>query len=269
MADPGRRSRAWAVLAVSLALMALVTALSSTTGSRRDAPAVDTLGSATLGSASVGSSQTVAGHPVAVPKSPGIHARAAEHVTRTADASRQYETTGKHAGLPATSTAAASTTPLDSLFTTSTRGVPSASPAALPADSLATRSTTAPGSEAPRPAAPASQPSSAGAPLTAGPAPSSAGAYPGSGSIVPPASSASFAAPGGGTVSAQAFWTGTPELELDISCPGGVSATRVGTSGLSLEVDDGHGAGTCAVTLTVPTGVQGAVSFTLVVAPAP
>lgn len=86
---------------------------------------------------------------------------------------------------------------------------------------------------------------------------------------MPPARSASFAAAGGGTVSAQAFWTGTSELELDISCPGGVSATRVGTSGLSLEVDDDHGAGTCTVTLTVPPGVQDAVSFTLVVAPAP
>jgi hypothetical protein len=272
MADPGRRSRAWAVLAVSLALMALVTAISSSTGGRRDAPAVDTLANTTRGSGAVGSPQAVSARPGTVPKSPGIHARAAEHTARSAYVSRPYEMAGEHSGLSATSAAAPPTTPLDALFATSARGLPSASLAAFPATSPATRSTPAPGSAAPRSTAPVSQAEADGSMTTRSPSVStsaSAAAYPGDGSIVPPASSASFAAAGGGTVSAQAFWTGTTELELDISCPGGVSATRVGTSGLSLEVDDSRGAGTCTVTLTVPPGPQDAVSFTLVVAPAP
>ncbi|MHB1851171.1 MAG: hypothetical protein ACYCU6_03205 [Acidimicrobiales bacterium] len=65
------------------------------------------------------------------------------------------------------------------------------------------------------------------------------------------------------------MWTGTSSLELEISCAGGVSATRTGSSGLSLEVDDARGSGNCTVTVSLPPGVQADVSFTLIVDPAP
>ena len=95
------------------------------------------------------------------------------------------------------------------------------------------------------------------------------GAYPGQGTIESPATSASFAAAGGGTVSANATWTGAVELELAISCPGGVSVSRAGASPLSLELDDRHGSGTCTVTLALLTGTRAKVAFNLVVQPAP
>lgn len=95
------------------------------------------------------------------------------------------------------------------------------------------------------------------------------GTYPGHGSIEAPTTSAAFAALGGGVVSARAMWTGTPNLELEISCGGSVAATRTGSSGLSLEVDDARGLGSCTVTLSLPPGVQADVPFTLIVEPAP
>ena len=95
------------------------------------------------------------------------------------------------------------------------------------------------------------------------------GAYPGSGSIVTPLTSVSFVAAGGGTVSAQATWNGAPTLQLEIACPGGISVARTGTSGLSIELDDTEGGGTCTVTLSLPPGMRADVSYTLVVDPAP
>jgi hypothetical protein len=85
--------------------------------------------------------------------------------------------------------------------------------------------------------------------------------------IEAPATSASFAAAGGGTVSVMATWAGAATLELEIACPGGVSVTRTGSSGLSLEVDDSNGAGTCTVTLSLPPGTHANVSYTLVIEP--
>ncbi|MDA8312055.1 MAG: hypothetical protein M0Z46_15895 [Actinomycetota bacterium] len=67
-------------------------------------------------------------------------------------------------------------------------------------------------------------------------------------------------------VSARATWQGAVDLELAISCPGGVSVTRVGASPLSLEVDDSHGNGTCTVTLALLSGSP-EVQFALVVQP--
>jgi len=96
-----------------------------------------------------------------------------------------------------------------------------------------------------------------------------AGAYPGHGAITPPATSASYAAGGGGVVTVLATWGGTEELQVEISCPGGVSSARTGSSPLSLELDDGHGGGNCIVALRLPAGATAGVSFTLVVSPAP
>lgn len=70
-------------------------------------------------------------------------------------------------------------------------------------------------------------------------------------------------------MTAEATWSGTTSLELAITCPGGLSVSRTGSSGLSLEMDDSHGGGDCTVTLAEPPGVRADVSYVLVVSPAP
>jgi hypothetical protein len=64
----------------------------------------------------------------------------------------------------------------------------------------------------------------------------------------------------GGEVSAQASWSGTPTLTLEVSC-GGATKSLSGGSGLYVAVDGG--AGSCAITLSEPAGVAVAVSYTL------
>jgi len=70
-------------------------------------------------------------------------------------------------------------------------------------------------------------------------------------------------------VTAAATWTGAATLELTITCPGGVSVSRSGPSGLSVEVNDRDGTGTCSVTLSLPPGTRASVTFTLTVEPGP
>lgn len=137
----------------------------------------------------------------------------------------------------------------------------------VPPDAAATAPRSAPSRETSSSSStpPPSGPSRSAQPGSAQPT----GAYPGRGSIIAPATSASYAATGGGIVSAQATWTGTADLELDISCPAGLTVTRAGTSGLSLLIHDSHGTGTCTVTLSLLPGAHADVSFTLVVDPAP
>lgn len=84
------------------------------------------------------------------------------------------------------------------------------------------------------------------------------------------APTATFSVPGGGIVSADAVWAGTPSLELSITCPGGISVSRTGGPGLSVEADDSRGGSApCAVSLSLPPGVRADVSFTLTIQPAP
>jgi hypothetical protein len=64
----------------------------------------------------------------------------------------------------------------------------------------------------------------------------------------------------GGEVSAQATWSGTPTLTLEVTC-GGATKTLSGSSGLYVAVDGG--AGNCTITLSEPAGVSVAVSYTL------
>jgi hypothetical protein len=64
----------------------------------------------------------------------------------------------------------------------------------------------------------------------------------------------------GGEVSAQATWSGTPTLVLEVAC-GGVTKSLTGGSGLYVAVDGG--AGSCTITLSEPAGVSVAVSYTL------
>ena len=102
--------------------------------------------------------------------------------------------------------------------------------------------------------------------IVAGPTP----VYPGVGNMVYPTVSATYPAASGGVVTAEATWQGTASLELAISCPGGLSTTRSGPSGLSVSLDDsGPSAGTCQVTLSLPPGVTATVSYTLSITPRP
>lgn len=135
-------------------------------------------------------------------------------------------------------------------------------------DQLSSSTTTAPSPTAPVTttttvsSAPASAPSEAS---TTGAGTS--GPYPGSGVLVWPATSVTYRAAGGGVVTAAATWTGAPTMTLSISCPDGVSLARSGSTGLSLEVDDTAGTGTCEVTLALPVVTPGSVSYTLTIEP--
>lgn len=85
---------------------------------------------------------------------------------------------------------------------------------------------------------------------------------------VGPAQDASFPASGGGPISAEATWTGPAAMELAISCPDGVSTARTGASDLSVEVDDARASATCTVTLALPPGESGEAQYRLTVEPA-
>ena len=281
VADERRGSRAWAVLAVALALMALVTALTSTPG--RSSPAVlerpargaapaprtrrdgaDLPGGRGRGSGSGAhtarraprvtrrlGSESFVGEPARnVP-------RAADAVVTGVSAQAAFASARRAAGLTPSPPHAAGAGGAGTTGSGTIESTRSWSPATVPEASTA-RST------------PPSPTGGSGSPPAIGAATGSfAGPYPGHTSIEAPATSVSFAARGGGAVSARAVWTGTPDLELGISCAGGVSATRMGPSGLSLEVDDAQGGGSCSVTVSLPPGVPAGVSFTLVVYPAP
>jgi hypothetical protein len=64
----------------------------------------------------------------------------------------------------------------------------------------------------------------------------------------------------GGEVSAQATWSGTPTLTLEVTC-GAATKSLSGSSGLYVAVD--ASAGSCSITLSEPAGVSVAVSYTL------
>jgi hypothetical protein len=64
----------------------------------------------------------------------------------------------------------------------------------------------------------------------------------------------------GGEVSAQASWSGTPTLTLEVSC-GGSTKSLSGSTGLYVAVD--AGAGSCTIMLSEPAGVSVSVSYSL------
>lgn len=283
VADHGRRSRAWGVLAVSLALMALVTALSSTTGHRGPARPKESLARSTQSTRPPTRTRATSGRHRHTATSPSNgHAAAprrtsAEKTARRAAGGPAGEAARGSAGTRALGGTGvlASAPSVPAAFGTS--GVAPSSPIAAtnPLEEVVT-SQVLPASSATSTPSRETSSSSSAAPSPSGPSRSTqprtdqaSGAYPGRGSIVAPATSASYAAMGGGIVSAQATWSGSGDLELDISCPAGLTVTHTGTSGLSLEIDDGHGAGTCTVTLSLLPGTHADVSFTLVIDPAP
>ncbi|MHB1553199.1 MAG: hypothetical protein ACYCSX_12270 [Acidimicrobiales bacterium] len=288
MADERRGSRAWAVLAVALALMALVTSLSSEAGQRSPAalrrpvegtaPATRSKGGPQPSGRSAHTGprtralRAVGAHDPRPPRS----ARAAHALVAgaraPADSARAHRATGDVA--PQSTAAGSGARSPGILLESAGSRSPAAEPDLLPAGSApppnaaGSGSTGSPTSTAGSDST-GSPTSTAGSDSTGSPTSTATRAYPGHASIDPPSTSASFAALGGSAVSARAVWTGTSSLELEISCAGGVSATRTGSSGLSLEVDDARGSGNCTVTVSLPPGVQADVSFTLIVDPAP
>ncbi len=276
MADERRGSRPWAVLAVALALMALVTALSSASGHSRPValqrraqhavPAKRTRSDAAQLSdrRSHTRTETRRLHALSTlatpaPRTPRIAEAGAAGAETPGGSAGRHRATGAASSRPAT---AGSGTPGTGFLEAADSWSPDTGSSLLPA-----ASGSASGSASGAASGAGSGASGANGADTATSSPT--GAYPGHASIEAPATSASFAALGGGTVSARAMWTDTPNLELEISCGGGVSATRTGSSELSLEVDDTHGTGSCTVTLSLPPGVRADVPFTLVVNPAP
>lgn len=285
MADPGRRSRAWGVLAVSLALMALVTALSSTTGHGASDPSAAALDRTSSGTrATVGSQAPRTSGPARSGSGRGRPASSAHTGTGHAGRAAPHQSGAVGAG-GREPTGRAATTTLDAgsaashitqMFVTSAGGTRLGP---VTTDNPPTGGSSPPGGVAGAPAAPAS--SASGSPSGVGTSPSttptaasgggasSSGVYTEHGAIEPPATSATFEVAAGGTVAATATWTGAAELELGISCRGGVSTARSGRSPLSLEVEETIGSGSCAVTLATMPGSRADVSFTLVIDSAP
>lgn len=272
-ADTDHRPRAWAVLAVALALMALVTALSTAHG-RPSASALarDGRPNVTAGSrprAQVPPSIAPLGRQAAIGRAPARHAGAsmipvdlpaggaAGTSVTVGPTTETTSLTPVTTGPPGQLASALSGTgrPEDpSVASTSARA---ASAASVPAAA----STSARG-----PAA-ASAPSAASTSAAASSQPKARGVL--RGTLGPSAPQASATVAGGGVVAAEATWVGTTALALAVTCSSGISESRTGASGLSLELDDSAGSsGTCTVTLGLLPGAHGTATYTLTVQPA-
>lgn len=304
MAERPDRSRAWGVLAVTLALMALVAALSTTTSR----PAVEPTAARAAHLPShhdaahrpVHATTTAAGtsvHPTSrEPRRPHDRGRGSNakgtrtHQFGATPASSATTRTARAAGSAGTAAGGLAATPASSAGSTGSVlsrlgdvGSPIESAANDPLDaspqgegSSSDRSTSAPPatgdgtSSAPAPAAStsaASTSASAQAPTASDHGSAPAGSATRNG-VVGPGAAASFPAAGGGPISADATWTGAATMELSVSCPDGASAGRTGAPGLSVEVDDTHGNGTCTVTLALPPDESATVAYSLTIEPA-
>lgn len=288
MAAGGRRPRAWSVLAVSLALMALLAALSSNGGqrqstvdaardrtapvpSRAPAPAthagadsVPGVTSRTGGTRGTGTGRTDTGRTDA-PTSAALGRRTPGGAAPSDPSSNAARTGRISSALASVALASSAETEVLAPVTPpqTGSGAVGSDPGALVSTS-ASRGTT--GSSD---AAPSATGTGGPSPVASAPSPQQS-PYPGHGSLSYAATSASFSVAGGDTVSAEASWTGTPALQLAIACPSGVDLGRAGASPLSVLVDDSPGAGSsCTVTLELPQGVVAEVAYTLEIEPAP
>lgn len=245
--EGGRRApKAWALLAVTLALMALVAAVS--TASRPAKSRHPSAGNALPTSPPGGTDPLEPGTTKPPPSSgsPRTNPQAAEGAGGTAAAA----STGPGVGDGGPESASPPVAPTSS----GTPTQPVTTGTAAPAESTVGP---VPGTVAPL----------AATSTTVAVSPP----YPGPGNIVWPTVSASFAAPGGGAVTAGVSWTGGETLELMVACPAGPSATRAGPSPLSVSLSDVGGGGTCTVTLALvsATVADPPVSYTLSIRPAP
>lgn len=237
----------WAVLAVSLALMALVASLSTPTrgtptgaGPNRSRGRQNPTGRRVLDGHGRQSSITGARSDAGARVAGGPADRAgAGDAPGTAS--------GAGAGTPGQGTAASPTT------------VPTTAVVALPAATLVAPAASAAGSS-PTTTSTAPPPTTV---TTAAPAATRSEAEVGN-LTYPDNVSATYTVPGGGPVQATATWSGSPDLTLTVSCPDR-SAHRTGGSGLTVAVPapSADDPGTCTVTVAEPTGVEATVSYTL------
>lgn len=290
MAERGGRPKAWGVLAVSLALMALVAALSSTAGHRATTPLASSTPRAApeptrrravaqrTASSSGGDTSVSGSRPAGMPAIGRRGVRRVPHEPR-GHAGRQHTATVA-GSVQAPAVHLASTPAAGSLAATGIGAQVATSVARAEGSSAPSAEGTGAGAS---PAlvsgsgATGTTGSSSAAGSTAATANSSPGATTPTGPTGPlhrgslsfATTSATVSVPGGSTVNATASWSGTPTLQLTITCPDGVSASRRGPSGLSLEVDDtAGGPASCDVRLSTPPGVRADVAFTLTVEPA-
>lgn len=267
--DARAKPRAWGVLAVTLALMALVAALSSATGhssidpaashDRASAAAAHGSRSTSTGSHRPSSDRPEVGHGTrsATPES-------AKGDRSTIDVGHLHgDSPTDGAESPAPGGPVTVGTPLGSLGTPGeAQGLGSLDGASV---GVASRSAaTAAGSRS----APSSSPGAAhppGTPTGAADADTPAASI--ETGQIGPTGSATYEASGGGTVTADANWNSTISLELSISCPGGLDVARTGSSGLSVVVDDTHRSGDCAVVLSAPPETGTVVAYSLTIEP--
>jgi hypothetical protein len=265
----GGRQRAWGVLAVTLALMALVAALSSTTDHSSIDPASHD--HSVEAGARPGSSAAADD----APSSEGPQGDRAPGSRTTPRRATRHPTPGR-------STEAVGAVRSAGSATAGVESPPFGGTVALgaPLSPLGTAEG-ARGSQTPQGDAPAAVTSKgasaaggAGATLTTAPSgvpPSGAGgtqAVSTEAGRLGPTGSATYQATGGGTVTADATWTASVSLELSVSCPGGIEVSRSGSSNLSVVVDDTHRSGDCAVTISALPGVTSTIAYTLTIEPA-
>lgn len=281
MAERDGRPKAWGVLAVSLALMALVAALSSTTGHRTVVPSTSVSArrptregvahrsrSSADPADSLASSVTTTPHRESVTRA---HAPvAAEALPRRGPVAdlRLDDTTSTSAVADASRLAGSETTvgAAVGLTTPSAADVTAIAPAATPLPTK--RGTTGTPSETSSGSSPGTSHGSSSGASSTGTSAATAASPTHHGTLAYPVTSFTVSAPGGSTVNANATWSGTATMQLTITCPDGVSSSRIGGSDLSLEVDDtAGGPGQCDVRLNLPPGVRADVTFTLTVEP--
>lgn len=276
MAERPDRSRAWAVLAVTLALMALVAAVSSATSRTRVTPVAENAAHRLENGAARANS---GGASASRPGTKGLRHGAADQPAGSLG-SRAHPRAAHGPALSSTgvegtpggagdgSSLALPTAPVVGTVTHLDSGIPTGGSGTL-GEPLSTQP--APSTTPSR--SPVSSGTATGGPSTSTVATGSASVPPSTAAAsrsgaIGPTGTASFPAAGGGPISAEATWTGAPALELAVTCPSGVSAARTGASGLSIEVDDTHGSGACTVTLSLAPGENGEVEYHVTIEPA-
>lgn len=276
MAERPDRSRAWAVLAVTLALMALVAAVSTATTRTRVTPAAE---NAARRLETGAARATAGGAPASRPGAKGLSHGVADQPAGSRG-SRAHPPAANGPALGSTGVERASggaqdgsspvgpAAPAIGTLTHLDSGIPAGGSGTIgePLSTQPAPSTTPSRSPVSSGAATTGTSTSTVATGSASVAPSTAAAS--RSGTIGPTEAASFPAAGGGPISAEATWTGVPALELAVTCPSGVSATRTGASGLSVEVDDTHGSGACTVTLSLPPGEDRTVDYHVTIEPA-
>ncbi len=258
------RPRWWAVLAVSLALMALVAAVTSSahhaaqsrTAATRHAPRSDgRLGPRPTATTSLPAAPGSVALPT-VPTTAGSEGTSASGGASTPAGTGGSGGTTTSGGNPVSGTASATGT---------TSGSGGQVEVGAVVDGPGTRSAT-----------PTSTTEPAGQVTgSTAPPPASAGTSTGSTTqsdpgylTYPDDVSAGYPISTSSAVKATATWSGAPDLSLSISCPGR-KAQQSGTSGVSVSVPAATpsvgGSGTCSVEIAEPTTTEATVSYSLTI----